>query len=512
MNDVEAKAGGEQDSTWFLIRVCLVASLGGLLFGFDTAVISGTITSVQEKFDLSEWNVGWFASSALLGCIVGAACAGGFSDRWGRKPALIVAAILFIVSAIGSALPPTFDVLILARKIGGLGVGIASVVAPTYIAEFSPSKARGRLIALYQLSIVVGILIAYMSNLGLQTLSQSLTSETDAQASETDAQTSETDIITSETDARTSETDVGWIDWLVRDEVWRAMFGAETIPALLFLGLLCFSPESPRWLILHGDQQRGRALLRRIQPAVDAEAEYDQIVSRQNDTQLAWTEVLRPEYRRALLVGVGLSFFGQLTGVNVVVYFGPSILESAGFVEDGALAFQVGFGAINLIFTLIALAVIDSWGRRPLLIGGMFVVSATLLIVSGLFYALDGQEPDASGGGLIEYGIVLALAVYFAAVALSICAVIWVLTPEVFPNRLRATGVSISTFVNWGTNSLSVLWFPVFTEAFSMHAAFLVFSAICMVAACYFYVLVPETRQRSLEEIEASMTSLAPTP
>ncbi len=498
MNDAEARAAGEHSSAWFLIRVCLVASLGGLLFGFDTAVISGTITSVEEQFALSEWKVGWFASSALLGCIFGAACAGGFSDRWGRKPALIIAAILFMVSAIGSALPPTFNVLIVARIIGGLGVGIASVVAPTYIAEFSPSKARGRLIALYQLSIVVGVLIAYTSNLGLQTLSKS--------------QTSETDVQTNETDVQPSETDVQWIDWLVRDEVWRAMFGAEAIPALLFLGLLCFSPESPRWLILHGDQQRGRAVLRRIQPAVTADAEYSLIVARADDKQLPWTDVFRPEYRRALLVGVGLSFFGQLTGVNVIVYFGPSILKSAGFVENGALAFQVGFGAINLIFTVVALTVIDSWGRRPLLIGGMFVVSATLLIVSGLFYALDGQEPDASGGGLIEYWIVLALGVYFAAVALSICAVIWVLTPEVFPNRLRARGVSISTFVNWSVNALSALWFPVFTEAFSMHAAFLVFSAICMVAACYFYVLVPETRQRSLEEIEASMTSLAPAP
>ena len=465
-----------ESSTSFLLGVCLVASLGGLLFGFDTAVISGTVSSVTERFDLSGWGKGWFASSALLGCILGAGVAGQVSDRVGRKPVLMVAAVLFLLSAIGSAVPPGFDWLILARIVGGIGVGVASVVAPTYIAEFAPAAARGRLIALYQLSIVVGILLAYVSNFGLQSCSQWLQGTTAGNQ---------------------------WVDWLVRDEVWRGMFGAEAIPAVLFLLLLCFSPESPRWLILHGKEQQGAELLRRVQDSSTADQEYRTIARGRFNERSNWTEVLAPKYRKALVVGIGLSLFGQLSGVNVVVYFGPSILESAGFAEHGALAFQVGFGVINLVFTLVALAAIDSWGRRPLLIGGMAVVSGMLLVVSGLFL-WQALADGASANRWVAYGIVSALAIYFAAVALSICAVIWVLTPEVFPNRVRASGVSVATFVNWSTNALSVFWFPVVTDNFSIQTAFAIFGAICLVAACFFYRVVPETRGRSLEDIEAN--------
>lgn len=458
----------------FLLGVCLVASLGGLLFGFDTAVISGTVSGVSEHFALSGWHVGWFASSALLGCIFGAAMAGSAGDRFGRKPVLISAACLFLLSAIGSAVPPSFDWLIVARIIGGIGVGIASVVAPTYIAEFAPAAVRGRLIALYQLSIVVGILLAYLSNYGLQLFSQSL---------------------------QESSTGMAWIDWLIRDEVWRGMFGAEVIPATMFLLLLSLSPESPRWLILRGKEKAGLQLLRRVQANHTADLEFHRIANSGGRASSNWLEILQPKYRKALAVGIGLSLFGQLTGVNVVVYFGPSILESAGFAENGALAFQAGFGLINLVFTLIALAVIDTWGRRPLLIGGMFAVSCLLLVVGALFL-LRGTYSPTSELRWVEYAIVIALAAYFAAVALSICAVIWVLTPEVFPNQIRGSGVSVATFVNWGTNALSVFWFPVITEQFSMQAAFFLFAAICLVATCFFYRVVPETKGRSLEEIE----------
>ena len=470
MNHHDSGLNSESPGKGFLLGVCAVASLGGLLFGFDTAVISGTVSSVSERFALSGWHVGWFASSALLGCIVGAAFAGVLSDRLGRRPVLIAAASLFLISAIGSAVPPNFGWLAIARVVGGLGVGLASVVAPTYIAEFSPAAVRGRLVALYQLSIVIGILLAYLSNFGLQNWSEHLVG---------------------------SSAGIAWVDWLVRDETWRGMFGAEVLPALSFLLLLCFSPESPRWLILNGQAEKGRQLLGHVQALHAAEAEYRAIIDGTLNTKSSWTEIMQPRYRRALIVGVGLSLFGQLTGVNVVVYFGPSILESAGIAKDGALAFQVGFGVINLVFTLIALALIDSWGRRSLLIGGMSVVSGMLLVVGALFAMQSEAQFRWS-----EYGIVAALAIYFAAVALSICAVIWVLTPEVFPNQVRGTGVSIATFTNWATNALSAFWFPVVTERFSMQTAFFLFAFICLIATYFFYKVVPETRGRSLEEIE----------
>ncbi len=458
----------------YLLGVCLVASLSGLLFGFDTAVISGTVRSVTEQFSLSGWQVGWFASSALVGCLIGAAFGGNASDRLGRKPVLIASAILFLVSAIGSAVPPTFDWLVVARIVGGVGVGLASVVAPTYIAEFSPAAARGRMIALYQLSIVIGILLAYLSNYGLQSWSDKL---------------------------QQSPASVEWINWVVADEVWRSMFGAEIAAALVFWILMHFSPESPRWLILHGQEARGLELLRSVQPRTDADNAFKAMSKTGSSVATRWTEVLRPRYRRALIVGVGLSFFGQLSGVNVVVYFGPLIIESAGFDVGGALAFQAGFGVINLLFTLAAFFLIDSWGRRPLLIGGMAIV-ATMLFLVGLLFSL--QAANGTGQtGWTEYAIVGALAIYFASVAISICAVIWVLTPEVFPNEVRGRGVSIATFVNWGTNALSVFWFPVVTANFSMQAAFFLFAAICLVATFFFHYLVPETRGRGLEEIEA---------
>lgn len=466
----------ESGSRSYLIGTCLVASLGGLLFGFDTAVISGTVESVTRQFGLSPILEGWFAGSALVGCIVGAAIAGFLGDRFGRRPTLIASAALFFVSALGSAIPPTFQILIVARLVGGVGVGMASVLAPLYISEFSPPALRGRLVAFYQLSIVTGILFSYLSNWLILR---------NAQESTASAQ--------------------GIIHFAFVEEYWRGMFGAEMIPALLFLILLLLVPESPRWLIKAGRREAGRRVLERINGTQAGARETEEIAAALSLEQGSLRELFRPGLRTALLVGVMLSVFGQLSGVNIVVYYGPKILMAAGYEDLGALLSQVGFGIINLIFTILALLLIDRWGRRPLLIGGMAVVTLALLAVGSLFMiGAGGGDPDAVISKEIGLWIGVALCVYMAAIAFSISAVIWVLTPEIFPNRVRGRAASIATFANWTTNSASATIFPWYVAAFGMHVSFLTSGIICLVATLFFHRFVPETKGRSLEEIERS--------
>jgi len=476
--------GPQDGSVVYLAGVCFVVSFAGLLFGFDTAVISGTFGFVEEQFDLSKFQVGWFGSSALVGCIVGAAAAGMLGDRFGRKPILIISSFFFFISALFSAIPPNFAILIPARIIGGMGVGMASVLAPMYISEFVPPRLRGRLVALYQLSIVIGILAAYFSNWSLLSFSESHPNAFGG---------------------------TGPLHWLFVSEVWRGMFGAEMIPAAVFFLMLFFVPESPRWLAKENRDDSAFDILARVAGRESARREMAEIKDALAHEEGTLAELFRPGLRVALLVGAGLSFFGQLTGVNIVVYYGPTVLQHAGFEKIGAFQFQVGFGITNLVFTLIALALIDHLGRRPLLVGGMTVVVLALAATGVLFLFGDpqfvtdpatGQETLTLANEAMGLWIAVVLVVYMACVALSICAVIWVLTPEIFPNRVRGRAMSIATLTNWGTNAVSAFLFPWYVSTFGMHTGFLTFAAICFVGTVFFWRLVPETKGRSLEEIE----------
>ena len=463
-------AYSEKENKRFLALICFVASLGGVLFGYDTAVISGTFSFVESYFLLNKIEVGWFASSALVGAIAGAAIAGTLSDKYGRTPILMVSAMLFFISAFGSTIPSNFIVLICARLVGGFGVGMASVLAPMYISEVAPPKIRGRLVALYQLSIVIGILLAYFSNWILLGISQG----------------------SPEVFGGT-----GFLHKIIIAEVWRAMFGSEMLPSGLFIMLLFLIPESPRWLIKNGYFEKGYTVLSRISGPAVAKNELNQIqqVAHQVDGKV--NELFKPGLRLALIVGVGLSVFGQFTGVNIIVYYGPTILENAGFQLDSALQFQVAIGIINLLFTIIALWKIDSWGRRPLLIWGMAAVFISLLIITIQF----------STGQTSGIWIVVMLCIYMASLAISINAVIWVLIGEIFPTRIRGRAMSISTFANWGINFLTAFIFPWYVATIGMSAGFFTFAAMSLLATIFFYRYVPETRGKTLEEIENSWNS-----
>lgn len=454
-----------KQSNSFIAAVCSIGSLGGLLFGFDTAVISGTFSFIEQYFLLNEIEIGWFASSALIGAIIGALVSGSLSDRFGRKPILIIAAFLFFISALGCTIPDSFIFLIVARIIGGIGVGMASVLAPLYISEFSPPKIRGKLIALYQLSIVIGILLAYLSNWLLLKFSQESTT------------------LFNETDK---------LYKIFVSEVWRGMFGLEMIPSGLFILLLFLIPESPRWLIKNNNPEKGFNILTKISGKKIAEKEFIEIKNSIRKFKGRIEDLLRPGLRLALLVGIGLSVFGQFTGVNIIIYYGPTILENAGFKIDGALQFQVAIGLINLIFTILALWKIDRWGRRPLLVYGMFSVFISLIIIAFQFTF------DSSQGILI----IVMLCIYMASLALSINAVIWVLIGEIFPNRIRGSAMSIVTFTNWGANFFTAFTFPWYIDKIGMGGGFFTFAGMCLLATIFFNKYVPETKGKTLEEIE----------
>ncbi|MDB6128797.1 MAG: sugar transporter, partial [Verrucomicrobia bacterium] len=451
----------------FLLLLCSVASLGGFLFGFDTAVISGTIAMVVAQFHLSPFQEGFFASAALMGCVIGTVASGTLSDRIGRKPVLLLSAALFVASAAACAVPNAFETLVVARIASGIAVGVASVVAPMYISEFAPASSRGRFVALYQLSIVIGVLVAYYSNWLLVRNA-----------------------------AQAAPSFVGWFGpRIMQAEPWRAMFGAAIFPAFAFGALLLAVPESPRWLWRKGKREQAMAIAGRL--ANGGEILGSGLAEESPDSG-SWRDLFRPGLRTALFVAVMLSVFGQLSGVSIVVYYGPKILASAGFAKEAALLGQVGFGLINLVATLVAMTIIDRFGRRPLLIFGTAAVALTLFATGAVFDSAGSGTPSATAA--LWIGILIC--VYMAAVAISICSVIWVITAEIFPTSVRGRGTSLATLANWTTNTLSALFFPVVVNAVGMAVGCYVIGAICVVATWFYWKRVPETKGKTLEQIE----------
>jgi SP family arabinose:H+ symporter-like MFS transporter len=457
----------------YLALLAFVGSLGGLLLGFDTAVISGTIEPITRQFGLTDALKGWVVSSALFGSIVGAAVAGWMGDRWGRKPSLVVASLLLFLSAIGSMIPPTLSWLTIARFVGGVGVGMASMLSPLYLAEISPPKVRGMLVALYQLAITLGILAAYVSNYLLQ-------------------QFSEVRLAAIAAGERVAV--AGPLQTIFVDEVWRAMFGAEILPSLLFIVMLAFVPRSPRWLVAADREAESRDVLRRLLPAAEVDREIEDIRSVLRDERGTISELFTPKYRLPLLIGILLPIFSQVSGINAIIYYGPSIFAQAGIASDGALSGQSLIGLVNMLMTFVAITQVDRFGRRPLLIAGVTGVTVSLIAAGTLFATME--QPGA--------WLIPAFLLHVGCFAFSLGPCVWVVISEIFPTRIRGQAMSIATLSVWVSCLLVGQLFPVLNGSLGPAAVFFIFAALIAPALPFVLFVLPETKGRSLEDIERS--------
>jgi MFS transporter, SP family, arabinose:H+ symporter len=453
----------------YLMTITLVASLGGFLFGFDMAVISGVLPLLQKQFSLSPFQEGWFVSSALVGCIVGVAFSGELSDRVGRKKLLIASAILFLASALGCMLMPSLFWVIAARFIGGVGIGIASNVVPLYISEIAPARSRGRLITYYQFALTFGILAAYLTNAGLVN------------------------------HALHNPGGDGLFHTILIAETWRGMMGLGAIPALLFLVGLLQVPESPRWLINKGHQQQGKIILNKINAEADAEKDFQHIQVNVNEPKLSFRELFAPQWRRALIIGILLPLFSQFSGINAIIYYGPSILNNAGISLSNSLLSQVIFGAANMLFTLIAIWKVDSSGRRPLYIAGTAGAAISLLL-TGLCFAT---------GATSSIWLLVCVLAFLACFAFSIGPLKFVVAAEIFPNRIRGRAMALSIMVMWIADTIVGQLTPVLLKGIGTAATFWVFAAFCVIAFITVYKLLPETKGKTLEEIEGDWKASA---
>ncbi len=429
-----------------LLIFSTAAALGGLLFGFDTGVISGAIHFIKIEFNLNAYQEGFAVSNLMIACVIGALLAGPIADWTGRKKVLILCAVLFTVSAILSALPRSFTELVIARFIGGMGVGMASVVSPMYIAEISPAKIRGRLVALNQLAIVVGILLSYLSN------------------------------------------------WLLVDtgiNNWRYMLVAEILPAITFLVGLFFIPESPRWLTKEGLEKEALDVLNVVAGAANADHELQEVKKSLAEKRTSLKELLHPSLRRVLIVGILFSLFAHITGIDTIIYYGPIIFLESGFKTDSALLASVMIGITNLIFTFVGMAMVDKAGRRFLLLVGIAGMGISMTLV-GLCMQSDMISAKWT---------LLWIMTYIASFAMSIGVVIWVYLSEIYPTRVRGQALSVATMVLWLGNVILTQLFPVMMERFG-GGTFYIFSFICLLAFIFTWTMVKETKGVSLEEIE----------
>lgn len=456
-SSVAVSCATRQGSTTYVVLLTLVAALGGLLFGYDTAVINGTIGFLSRHFELNKMEAGWAGSSALVGCIIGAAVAGILSDRFGRKKALLVAAVLFTVSAVWSALPSSLTELAIARILGGVGVGIAAMVSPMYISEVSPAGIRGRLVSVNQLAIVSGMLVVYFVNAWIARLGDQSWNET-----------------------------VGW----------RWMFASETVPCVLFLGLLLFVPESPRWLVKENRSAEANKVLTRIGGVAHAEREILEIEETVALESGSLLQLFDPGLRVPLIIGVTLAILQQVTGINTVLYFGTEIFKSTGMGVNAALLSTVIVGAINLAFTVVAIWVVDQVGRKPLLLIASAGMGISLSVLGGAMLL------DKAAGKWV----LICVLVYVASFAVAMGPVVWVVMSEIFPTRIRGRAMSVATFCLWVSCFLVSQFFLTMLEHLS-GGAFFVYAAMCAVAFVFVAVFVPETKGKSLEEIERSWTA-----
>ena len=432
----------------YVVFLATAAALGGLLFGFDIAIITGAGPFLIRHFGLGDLSLGWAFSSLLFGCALGSLLAGKYTDRFGRRGMMLWVALLFALTSAGTALAPTFSLFIVARLLGGIAVGAVSVLSPIYVSEVSPASIRGRLGALYQMSIVSGVLISYAVNFMLRN-----------------------------TGANN----------------WRWMFLTGVFPSLAFFFMLVFAPETPRYLVRAGRDKEAMRILERIGGEQNAQLEMPEIKASLAAGRQDWRELFKPGIRRAVLVGFVLAILIHVSGVNTVIDDAPKILNSAGWTIDGALFSTVILGLVNVLFTLLSFAMIDRFGRKPLYIIGSIGMGGSLLLLIGTI--LSGAFH-----GLLVLVLVLMYLSFFAS---CIGPVFWTLLPEIFPNRIRGTAITVPVLTQWVANAFVVLLFPAAFSHIGKAGTFSILAAMSLAQAVFAWFFLPETKGKSLEEIEA---------
>jgi SP family arabinose:H+ symporter-like MFS transporter len=451
----------------FISLITLIAALGGFLFGFDMAVVSGIIEPVRAQYGLSAAEEGLFVSFALVGCIAGVAFSGYLSDKIGRKKVLFVAAVLFLISAVGFSLSSTYTILIVFRILAGVGVGVASNVSPLYISEIAPASKRGGLVTFYQLAITIGVLAAYISNLFLQRYA-----------------------------VANVGTGSGLVHWLFVEQVWRGMFFVSVIPAGLFCFLLTIVPESPRWLAKNGRDDEALDVLVKISGDEEGRFELEAIKEVAAQKSGGIRELMKFPLRGLLVMTMVLTALSQFSGINGVIFYGPTILKSAGIVTSDALLYQVMLGTASMLFTLIAIWKVDTWGRRSLYLIGSFWAAVALALTGICFmYNVNG------------WGMLLCIMMFLLFFAFSLGPLKFVIATEVFPMHIRGTALSICIMTMWVSDWIVNLLFPIMRDGLGIANTFFVFSFFCVCSFVYAKIKLFETKGKRLEEIEQLLNS-----
>lgn len=436
-------------NTGYIFGIAFISAMGGYLFGFDFAVISGALPFLRTVFGLNAWWEGFLTGSLALGCMVGCLLAGNLADRYGRRPGLMVAALLFALSSLGLAFSTNLTMFIAMRFAAGIGVGMASTLSPLYIAEISPANVRGRNVSINQLTIVVGILITNLINYTLA--------------------------------------DSG-------PDAWRWMFGLGVVPSIAFFVGVIWLPESPRWLVQTGRVSEGEAILFRIggQDFVTSTVRAVQ-QSMTHTEKSSYAMLLEKSVRPAVVVGIGLAVLQQLCGINVVFNYTSTIFETAGASLDRQLFETVAIGVVNLVFTLVAMWQVDKLGRKPLMLIGTLSLSFLYIIIALLLR-------NEASAGLLSVFVLLAISVY----ATSLAPITWVLISEIFPNRIRGVASSVAILALWGSYFVLVFTFPILAEQLGTYGPFWLYSAICLLGFWFVYSRVRETKGKTLEELEGT--------
>jgi sugar porter (SP) family MFS transporter len=439
-----------------IIGAAAITALGGLLFGYDTGVVSGALLFLKPEFGgLSSFQEELITSLLLVGAVAGALLAGRISDKIGRKLTVLGTAVVFVIGVLLASLTPTYEVLLLARIIIGLAVGSASMVVPLYIGEFAPPKFRGALVSLNQLAITAGILVSYLIDYGLAGSAN-----------------------------------------------WRLMFGLAGIPAVVLFAGMLFQHESPHWLIEQGRENEARAVLSRIRSGgIDEEIEEVKEVSQ---SRVGVRELFAPAIKPALFTGVLLAVFQQITGINTVIYYAPTLLHGAGLGSSAALLANVGIGAVNVGMTIVAIRLLDRTGRRPLLIGGTIGMAVGMFVTA---FAFIGGDQLTGAASIVA---IIALVVYTGSFAIGLGPVFWLMISEIYPLQVRGSAMSAASMANWGANFVVTISFLTLLSAIGGLGVFLMFGFFTLLALAYFYRKVPETKGRSLQAIERDLRGLPP--